>query len=57
MVNKIIVDKFIKKKILTKLAILLEKMLTNRILEDKIPISFQNLLHLSKEATFIIALC
>lgn len=40
-----------KGKIVIESAILIEKILMKRISEDKIPISYQNLLYLSEETT------
>lgn len=42
MANRIMVDKFVSGKILTELAIIIEKMPMKRISKDKIPTSYQN---------------
>lgn len=54
MASGIIADKFMESYILLESAILIENMLIERISGDEIPISYHNLLHLSKEATFLM---
>lgn len=48
MASRIIADKFMESSIWAELAILTEKMSTRRILEDKIPKSYQNPFHFSE---------